>query len=69
MASGRYALKNMSTGEQESLTATKSPPSWRGLELIISNMETSVALDFLGELRRTHSCGELRAADAGKTSC
>ena len=26
----------------------------------------SVSLDFLGELRRTHSCGELRAADAGK---
>jgi aspartyl-tRNA synthetase len=29
-------------------------------------METSVALDFLGDLRRTHNCGELRAADAGK---
>src|ERR1700674_3589481 len=28
-------------------------------------MET-VQLDFLGELRRTHTCGELRAADAGK---
>jgi aspartyl-tRNA synthetase len=28
-------------------------------------METSVALDFLGELRRTHTCGELRAGDAG----
>src|SRR5579885_1407472 len=26
----------------------------------------SVSLDFLGELRRTHSCGDLRAADAGK---
>src|SRR5215467_958708 len=26
----------------------------------------SVSLDFLGELRRTHSCGELRASDAGK---
>jgi aspartyl-tRNA synthetase len=25
-----------------------------------------VPLDFLGELRRTHSCGELRASDAGK---
>jgi len=31
-------------------------------------METSVALDFLGELRRTHMCGELRASDAGKTA-
>ncbi len=26
----------------------------------------SVPLDFLGELRRTHTCGELRASDAGK---
>src|SRR5258708_11278947 len=26
----------------------------------------SVPLDFLGDLRRTHPCGELRAADAGK---
>ena len=29
-------------------------------------METSVALDFLGELRRTHTCGQLRASDEGK---
>jgi aspartyl-tRNA synthetase len=28
-------------------------------------MEPSIALDFLGELRRTHTCGQLRAADAG----
>jgi aspartyl-tRNA synthetase len=27
-----------------------------------------VKLDFLGRLRRTHSCGELRAADAGQTA-
>ena len=26
----------------------------------------SVPLDFLGELRRTHTCGELRASDAGQ---
>jgi aspartyl-tRNA synthetase len=26
----------------------------------------SVPLDFLGDLRRTHSCGELRASDSGK---
>src|SRR5215813_3585426 len=25
-----------------------------------------VKLDFLGDLRRTHTCGQLRAADAGK---
>ncbi len=29
-------------------------------------METSLALDFLGELQRTHTCGELRATDEGK---
>ncbi|MBV9504807.1 MAG: aspartate--tRNA ligase [Acidobacteriia bacterium] len=29
-------------------------------------METSVHLDFLGNLERTHTCGELRAADEGK---
>src|SRR5690349_23144999 len=26
----------------------------------------TVPLDFLGELRRTHTCGELRAADTGR---
>jgi aspartyl-tRNA synthetase len=29
-------------------------------------METSVPLDFLGDLRRTHTCGQLRASDAGR---
>src|SRR5690349_5839729 len=29
-------------------------------------MESSVALDFLGDLRRTHMCGELRALHAGQ---
>src|SRR5215469_2535174 len=29
-------------------------------------MENSLQLDFLGELRRTHNCGELRASDEGK---
>jgi aspartyl-tRNA synthetase len=29
-------------------------------------MPEQVPLDFLGELRRTHTCGELRPADAGK---
>ncbi len=28
--------------------------------------ESSVTLDFLGDLRRTHDCGELRLSDAGK---
>jgi aspartyl-tRNA synthetase len=30
-------------------------------------METTVRLDFLGDLRRTHTCGQLRAADENKT--
>jgi len=30
-------------------------------------METTVVLDFLGDLRRTHMCGDLRASDAGQT--
>jgi len=30
-------------------------------------METSLTLDFLGELRRTHNCGALRAADQGQS--
>ncbi|MGH9631060.1 MAG: aspartate--tRNA ligase [Bryobacteraceae bacterium] len=30
-----------------------------------SEIQENVALDFLGNLRRTHSCGELRASDAG----
>jgi aspartyl-tRNA synthetase len=30
-------------------------------------METTVRLDFLGDLRRTHTCGALRASDEGKT--
>ena len=28
-------------------------------------MEPSITLDFLGDLRRTHSCGAIRASDAG----
>jgi aspartyl-tRNA synthetase len=31
------------------------------------DMETTVVLDFLGDLRRTHMCGDLRASDAGQT--
>ena len=28
-------------------------------------MQNCVPLDFLGDLRRTHTCGQLRASDAG----
>jgi len=31
-------------------------------------MPEQVPLDFLGELRRTHSCGQLRTSDTGKTA-
>src|SRR5580698_10079039 len=31
-------------------------------------MPEQVPLDFLGDLRRTHSCGKLRASDVGKTA-
>src|ERR1700749_1151172 len=29
-------------------------------------MQSDVPLDFLGDLQRTHTCGELRASDSGK---
>lgn len=35
------------------------------INLTTTNMEPSVALDFLGDLQRTHSCGELRSPDEG----
>lgn len=31
----------------------------------MSEMESKIPLDFLGELRRTHNCGELRTGNAG----
>src|SRR5271168_3023583 len=31
-------------------------------------MPEQVPLDFLGDLRRTHSCGQLRASDVGQTA-
>src|SRR5213594_1233241 len=32
---------------------------------LLENMQSNVPLDFLGDLKRTHMCGELRASDAG----
>ena len=32
-----------------------------------SDKQPGAALDFLGELRRTHTCGQLRASDSGKS--
>jgi aspartyl-tRNA synthetase len=31
-----------------------------------TDMQSSIPLDFLGDLKRTHTCGQLRASDAGK---
>src|SRR5512135_810152 len=31
-------------------------------------MQSSAALDFLGDLRRTHTCGQLRASDEGASA-
>src|SRR5271168_4254246 len=31
-------------------------------------MPEQVSLDFLGDLRRTHTCGQLRASDTGKAA-
>src|SRR5580658_9755501 len=31
-------------------------------------MPEQVSLDFLGDLRRTHSCGQLRASDVGQNA-
>ena len=48
----------------------KSPRGLRHREINLNGriiMETSVTLDFLGDLRRTHSCGQLRASDEGKS--
>src|SRR5258707_1370858 len=42
------------------------PRAWRR-PLIKTIMEPSVSLDFLGDLRRTHTGGALRAADEGQT--
>ena len=61
IASGRYALKNMSSGEQEQVARERDCAAAPRQQL---NMQT-VPLDFLGELRRTHTCGQLRAKDAG----
>ena len=38
-------------------------PRWK---LRQYDMESSVQLDFLGDLRRTHTCGELRASHTGQ---
>ena len=69
MAAGRYALKNMSTRRAAAPDARRNRGIARRDRESKRTCRTDgnvVALDFLGELRRTHTCGELRAADAGK---
>ena len=63
MAAGTYALKDMQSRRAGDARARRASCAIEAIDKII--MET-VQLDFLGELRRTHTCGELRASDAGK---
>ena len=58
----------MHTGEQLTIRSADESPrtAARATRVETMHMETHVQLDFLGELRRTHTCGELRASDAGK---
>ena len=57
MAAGRYTLKNMATGEQEADARRNRAPARPPPNNERIDMETSVPLDFLGDLRRTHTCG------------
>ena len=67
MIAGRYALKNMASGDQQNLTRDEIFAVLAAAEGMRQfDMETSVSLDFLGDLRRTHMCGALRASDEGK---
>lgn len=43
-----------------------SPLSEGAFRFLRHNMGQQVSLDFLGDLRRTHTCGALRASDEGK---
>ena len=57
------------SGEQETLTRGRLLERFaQSGHVQNTNEMAEVKLDFLGDLRRTHSCGELRASDAGKTA-
>ena len=58
----------MTSGEQQTLTRGQLLDHFDNtLEIRQKTNEMAeVKLDFLGDLRRTNSCGELRAQDAGK---
>ena len=52
--------QNSSTPNSSPVSRSAAGPSAAG-----PSAATTVSLDFLGDLRRTHSCGELRASDVG----
>ena len=57
-----YALKEHATGQ----SSRRIPRHGELLERVEERMNMAeVKLDFLGDFSRTHSCGELRASDAG----
>ena len=60
----------MTTGEQHNLTRDEDRREARcGIETENIDMETSVRLDFLGDLRRTHTCGATARRRCGQDAC
>ena len=59
VSAGTVSMKDLESHEQRTFPR-------RDLVEQVKKCLKPVALDFLGELRRTHTCGELRASDAGQ---
>ena len=68
IARGEVKIKNLGTGEQQSVprAAVASAVAPRILESRTSNLEPLMNVEPLGNLARTHTCGELGAAHVGQ---